>query len=107
MFSRLMPVVTATVLAVAALAVCDHPGAAQDRPSRALAAGSAAPVVPPVAGQPRSVAFISDLHFGLGRRVDGTWAPKEDFRWSGALAGFLDELSKWGEDRVDLVIVGD
>lgn len=52
-------------------------------------------------------AFISDLHFGLGKRPNGQWAHKEDFRWPGALKGFLDEISQRGGDHVDLVIVGD
>src|SRR5207253_2977251 len=64
-------------------------------------------VPPPVSATPRPTAFISDLHLGLGKQPDGRWWPKKDFRWTNALFGFLDELSKWGEDRVDLVIVGD
>jgi UDP-2,3-diacylglucosamine pyrophosphatase LpxH len=56
--------------------------------------------------QPRLLAFISDLHFGLGRGPDGRWSPREDFRWPKALAGFLAELRR-RSDRVDLVIVGD
>ena len=68
----------------------------------------AAPFVPPpAAAQPRLMAFISDLHFGLGRQPDGKWFPQEDFRWPKALAGFLQKLSELGRDHVDLVIVGD
>lgn len=55
----------------------------------------------------RLTVFISDLHMGLGRGADGKWHPYEDFRWSGALAGFLDAIGCEGKDRVDLVILGD
>jgi UDP-2,3-diacylglucosamine pyrophosphatase LpxH len=44
---------------------------------------------------------------GVGRRSDGSWHPTEDFRWPKALEGFLNELSRRGQERVDLVIVGD
>ena len=56
---------------------------------------------------PRPIVVISDFHMGLGRRADGTWDPKEDFRWTGALRGFLSELSRRNSDRTDLVIAGD
>ena len=62
---------------------------------------------PPHSAQPRLLAFISDLHFGLGRHANGEWSPKEDFRWPSALAGFLKELGRRGADHVDLVLVGD
>ncbi len=55
---------------------------------------------------PRSLAFISDLHIGIGR-VDGEWDRKEDFRWPSALKGLLEHISRHGHHRVDLVIVGD
>lgn len=55
----------------------------------------------------RYIAIISDLHFGLGKRPDGTWFPQEDFRWSKALHGFLDTVSACGQDTVDLVVAGD
>jgi hypothetical protein len=64
-------------------------------------------VTPPVSAEPRMIVFVSDLHFGLGRRLDGRWSPKEDFRWPDALKGFLNEMGRRGNDRVDLVIVGD
>jgi hypothetical protein len=70
------------------------------------AEGSSAWPAAPV-DQPRPIILISDLHLGLGRQPNGSWSPKEDFRWSGALAGFLEEISAWSRDRVDLVIVGD
>jgi UDP-2,3-diacylglucosamine pyrophosphatase LpxH len=64
-------------------------------------------VAPPASAEPRMIVFISDLHFGLGKRPDGGWSHKEDFRWPGALKGFLDEMGRRSDDRVDLVIVGD
>ncbi|MCK1511377.1 metallophosphoesterase [Bradyrhizobium sp. 190] len=60
----------------------------------------------PPAGS-RYLVFISDLHLGVGRRPDGSWDPTEDFRWPKALDGFLQEVSRRGQDQVDLVIVGD
>lgn len=51
--------------------------------------------------------FISDLHFGLGHSSQKQWHPYEDFRWSQALKGFLASISRQGNDRVDLVILGD
>lgn len=59
------------------------------------------------AAQPRPVVVISDFHMGTGRLPDGRWDPKEDFRWSGALRGFLDEISRRNGNRTDLVIAGD
>lgn len=56
---------------------------------------------------PRFMAFISDLHFGLGRQSNGAWDPTEDFRWPKALGGFLNAISEEGQDNVDLVVVGD
>jgi UDP-2,3-diacylglucosamine pyrophosphatase LpxH len=44
---------------------------------------------------------------GLGRDAGGAWAASEDFRWPGALKGFLDFLSQRGNHAVDLVIAGD
>jgi hypothetical protein len=64
-------------------------------------------VTPPASAEPRMIVFISDLHLGLGKRPDGRWSPKEDFRWPDALRGFLNEMGQRGNDRVDLVIVGD
>jgi UDP-2,3-diacylglucosamine pyrophosphatase LpxH len=55
----------------------------------------------------RLLVVISDLHMGLGRDVDGKWNPTEDFRWTGALRGFLEHISREGRDRIDLVIAGD
>jgi UDP-2,3-diacylglucosamine pyrophosphatase LpxH len=55
----------------------------------------------------RLTAFVSDFHMGLGRTSNGDWHPYEDFRWSGALQGFLDAIGREGQDNVDLVIVGD
>jgi Calcineurin-like phosphoesterase len=81
--------------------------AAQPQGSATPAVPTAPFVMPPASAVPRMIVFISDLHFGLGRRPDGNWSPKEDFRWPGALQGFLNEMGRRGNDRVDLVIVGD
>jgi UDP-2,3-diacylglucosamine pyrophosphatase LpxH len=64
------------------------------------------PYQAPVAS-PRHSVFISDLHFGVGKQAGGDWDPTEDFRWPRALEGFLNKISEDGEQRVDLVIVGD
>jgi UDP-2,3-diacylglucosamine pyrophosphatase LpxH len=64
------------------------------------------PFAAPLSG-PRFRVFVSDLHFGIGRRADGQWHPTEDFRWPKALGGFLEEISRRGHERTDLVIVGD
>ena len=66
-------------------------------PEPAIAAGS----------DNRLVAFISDLHLGVGRDADGKWSPTEDSRWPLALQGLLDYLSDRGQQRVDLVMLGD
>jgi hypothetical protein len=65
--------------------------AAQTEPG-GTAAIPPAPFVPPASTQPRMVVLISDLRFGLGKSPDGQWSHKEDFRWPGALKGFLDEM---------------
>jgi UDP-2,3-diacylglucosamine pyrophosphatase LpxH len=56
---------------------------------------------------PRYTAFISDLHFGVGKETGGSWDPTEDFRWPRALEGFLNKITEEGQQGVDLVIVGD
>jgi UDP-2,3-diacylglucosamine pyrophosphatase LpxH len=55
----------------------------------------------------RHTVFISDLHFGIGKDIHNEWDPTEDFRWSTALQAFLQEISRWGNNTVDLIIVGD
>jgi UDP-2,3-diacylglucosamine pyrophosphatase LpxH len=55
----------------------------------------------------RHSVFISDLHFGVGKEAGGAWDPTEDFRWPKALEGFLNKITEEGQQRVDLVIVGD
>ena len=55
----------------------------------------------------RLLAVISDLHMGLGANAGGEWNPTEDFRWTGALKGFLDYVSRESGNRADLVIAGD
>ncbi len=61
----------------------------------------------PVSAIERPLVVISDLHIGLGRDAAGKWIPTEDFRWTGALQGFLAQISRDGKDQVDLVIAGD
>jgi hypothetical protein len=56
---------------------------------------------------PRPLVVISDVHLGLGKTDNGRWDPHEDFRWSKALAGFLDYFSERFGDKVDLVVAGD
>lgn len=55
----------------------------------------------------RTAVFVSDLHFGVGKKPDGSWHPTEDFRWASALKGFLDRISADTNNAADLVIVGD
>ena len=71
------------------------------------AAASITPQYRAPSGEQRKIVLISDLHLGLGRNADGRWNPMEDFRWTAALKGFLAEISRWGNDAVDLVVVGD
>ena len=59
------------------------------------------------AASARHGVFISDLHFGVGKESGGAWDPTEDFRWPKALEGFLNQISEDGQQRVDLVVVGD
>jgi len=82
-------------VALVALAGCATPATPAAQPARDAAAA------------PRPVVVISDFHMGLGRRADGQWDPKEDFRWTGALRGFLDEVTRAHGEAVDLVIAGD
>jgi UDP-2,3-diacylglucosamine pyrophosphatase LpxH len=58
-------------------------------------------------GSSRFVAIISDLHWGLGKDRAGVWEPKEDFRWTNALRGFLGAISTEGNEAVDLLVLGD
>jgi UDP-2,3-diacylglucosamine pyrophosphatase LpxH len=60
-----------------------------------------------LAGDARNAVFISDLHLGVGKGDQGKWDPTEDFRWSDALAAFLDRISAWGNGKTDLIIIGD
>lgn len=69
------------------------------------------PPTPPSTPTPASfetplTVFISDLHFGFGQTA-GQWSPLDDFRWSNALKGFLDEISRRTNDQTTLVIAGD
>jgi UDP-2,3-diacylglucosamine pyrophosphatase LpxH len=65
------------------------------------------PAFKPASGASRTLVIISDLHLGPGKRADGTWYRTEDFRWPKAFQGFLEEISKQGNDKVDLLIAGD
>ena len=60
----------------------------------------------PQSNEARTLVIISDLHVGLGK-IDGEWHPYEDFRWPGALNGFLNRISEMGKHHVDLIIAGD
>jgi UDP-2,3-diacylglucosamine pyrophosphatase LpxH len=101
--------VMVAVIVCASLSV--NGGASAQEPtissSRDRASSSSPFEPPPDPPEQRILAFISDLHFGLGRQTNGVWSPKEDFRWTSALRGFLDDLGRRSADRVDLVIVGD
>jgi len=70
------------------------------------------PALPPseiaaTSAQPRQLIVISDLHFGVGKRIEKDWYPYEDFRWPNALKGFLTEIGRAANQEVDLVIAGD
>lgn len=71
------------------------------------AAGVNCELFPAKASNTRYAVVISDLHFGLGREPGGAWNPKEDFRWSRALGGFLAALSECTHDAADLILAGD
>lgn len=96
----LLPRSTAMVVrrgvALMLLASVSVPAAAQPQPCPTS----------PAEGE-RLLAVVSDLHFGVGREANGRWNATEDFRWPDALAGFLAELGRCGNDRVDLVVAGD
>ncbi len=49
--------------------------------------------------------FISDLHMGIGKN-NGIRKATEDFQWPNTLEGFLDEISRRGNDSVDIIFVG-
>jgi len=55
----------------------------------------------------RTIVVISDLHLGFGKTSDNSWDKKEDFRWHRAFRAFLTEISKTGNQQVDLIIAGD
>jgi hypothetical protein len=58
-------------------------------------------------GNPRLTVFISDLHLGVGKKPAGAWHEYEDFRWAPEFALFLQEISRQGNGKTDLVIDGD
>lgn len=68
------------------------------------AIGVAEPCKTPASG-PRSIAVISDLHFGPGMSAEA--AAFEDFRWPRALSAFLVRLNEEYGQNIDLVIAGD
>ena len=96
-----------SLIAISAVALSAPNAAAQPHDGATAAVPAASFVTPPASAEPRMIVFISDLHFGLGKGSDARWSPKEDFRWPDALKGFLNEIGRRGNDRVDLVIVGD
>jgi UDP-2,3-diacylglucosamine pyrophosphatase LpxH len=61
----------------------------------------------PAPAPARTMVFISDMHMGVGKSSDGQWLPTEDFRWPGALDGFLSYIDRTYDGRADLVILGD
>jgi UDP-2,3-diacylglucosamine pyrophosphatase LpxH len=93
---RIVPALAAILLATSAA-----PARADDASAVAQVSFQA-----PAAG-PRHTVFVSDLHFGVGKGPDGAWDPTEDFRWPKALEGFLNKISEDGQQRTDLVVVGD
>jgi hypothetical protein len=64
------------------------------------------PTLVPASFETALTVFVSDLHFGFGKTA-GRWSPLDDFRWSNALKGFLDEISRQSSNQTTLVIVGD
>src|SRR5690349_11791392 len=85
-----IPLVLLLTAGVAGLKATD--ALAQTETQRAASSPPASFASPPPSDGPRMTVFISDLHFGLGKKPDGHWSPKEDFRWPGALKGFLAEM---------------
>ena len=79
------------ILVVAALMSASACGASDDEPPKG----------------PRTTVMISDTHMGLGRDSEKKWEPTEDFRWPGALQGFLAYASKTYGDSIDLLVLGD
>lgn len=55
----------------------------------------------------RLTVVISDTHFGVGKKSDGTWHPYEDARWATEFKLFLDEVNRMGKGETDLVLNGD
>lgn len=90
-------------LAISGLLLCVWANTAAAGAERA---GTEAIWIAPPAGE-RSLAVISDLHAGIGRRPEGGWYASEDFRWEDELEAFLEALSARAGDRVDLLIAGD
>jgi hypothetical protein len=54
----------------------------------------------------RPAPFV-EARFGVGKDPSRGWDATEDFRWPKALEGFLNKIFEIGNDRTELVIVGD
>jgi UDP-2,3-diacylglucosamine pyrophosphatase LpxH len=65
------------------------------------------PSFKPASSPARTIVVISDLHLGLGKTADGAWFAVEDFRWPKAFKAFLTEISRIGNQQIDLIIAGD
>jgi len=59
------------------------------------------------AAQDRLAIFVSDFHVGSGKDPVGKWLKIEDFRWEAEFSKFLGYIASQGNDKVDLIIVGD
>lgn len=97
------PVLAGLLMAFGACAGQPAPTAPPPAPTAAVSPSSAAAP----GDDKRLYAFISDLHFGLGKLPSGGWNGIEDFRWTNALHGFLKEISRRSEGKATLVIAGD
>lgn len=69
----------------------------------------AEPHTPAVSFPNRTAIFVSDLHMGVGRDPENTarWHNTEDFRWHKEFEDFLSWAATAGENRADLVLLGD
>lgn len=92
-------------LVLAGLLMASSACASQPAPTAPPPAPGPSPAAVP--GGKRLYAFISDLHFSLGKLPSGAWNPIEDFRWTNALKGFLKEISHRSGGKTTLVVAGD
>jgi hypothetical protein len=86
--------------APAAEEAAETPAAGEETPSP-----DSAEALSPQQEDPRTIAVISNLDFGLGKDAKGRWVATEDFRWTRALSTYLDALMD-REEPVDLVVAG-